>query len=692
MQRAATCDQPAGMAFPNLVPTNLSCIEEHLRIAKHTDPFAFFLENAVTAEHRKIVRSITLDPIGVMNHRLVALRTLHEIDTKLTGFKTRWRSALPKGSPAKSINFSLMHFIAINLSYQDEKLTTDLSRGLPVAGYVPHANCLTIRPQPAKTSISDWSDGIEQRNILVYDRLMRSANTDLAAACWDKTAAEVSRGWVSAPQPITPDILRTLPLTPRFCILEDHGSGPKHRLIDDYKMSGINDTLELEDTSVPQSLNTAYAMARTYGLAGCQLQLLVTIVDFAHAYKHVGIDTAQDFFSYIALVDKTGSPFYAKLNTQPFGSRRAPSNWARVTNFFEFALRRLFKIWLGVYVDDCFTIETERTAANALRVIKDFASILGLELAPNKQVGPIVSAQLLGARISLLPDRMKAEISDSRAAELVLSLREVLLSNKLSPASAAKLRGRLGFAQSLVFARHGRAMLQPFTRRQYSHFKRRPLLSAELRFAILWWIQTINENIPRTIPFVLPKPTIAYSDACGAAHIGVFIERDNKRFVCDTHAPNWFTDHLECHITELEMLAALLALCCAILLLPGLPLLLFVDNSAVVSCLINGTGQSALARKLMTVFWRIAAANSIFVWVEWVPTHLQVADPPSRCCSGAVVSNTLTANAFATSLPTTFVAALQSECSLSSAQTKQPKLVPSPIERFPCVSNSAPTI
>ena len=54
------------------------------------------------------------------------------------------------GAHAKGINFSLIRCHTTNLQCDDQKLSSGLARGLPVAGYAPHAYNLTIRPQPAE--------------------------------------------------------------------------------------------------------------------------------------------------------------------------------------------------------------------------------------------------------------------------------------------------------------------------------------------------------------------------------------------------------------------------------------------------------------------------------------------------------------------------------------------------------------
>ena len=126
-----------------------------------------------------------------------------------------------------------------------------------MAGYVPNADNLTIRPKLATTKLAERALGAERSNIQVYIRLSQSTNSELVNAGRRKTPDGIKRGWVARPQLITPGVLKTIPLTHRFPIIGDRGPGAKRRLIDDYKMSGINDAIHLEETPVPKIPNTA---------------------------------------------------------------------------------------------------------------------------------------------------------------------------------------------------------------------------------------------------------------------------------------------------------------------------------------------------------------------------------------------------------------------------------------------------
>ena len=150
-----------------------------------------------------------------------------------------------------------------------------------------------------------------------------------------------------------------------------------------------------------------------------------------------------------------------------------------------------------------------------------------------------------------------ADVSNVRANELISSLRESLTSYRLSSSAAAKLRGRLGFAQSLLFSRLARATLHPYARRQYSSLRKQPSFPAKLRFATNWRARSISENAPRCVPYATPSPVVAYSDAFGAGRNGVLVAEQDKHFATETHFPPWFSAHEDCAVTEFEMLASL---------------------------------------------------------------------------------------------------------------------------------------
>ena len=150
-------------------------------------------------------------------------------------------------------------------------------------------------------------------------------------------------------------------------------------------------------------------------------------------------------------------------------------------------------------------------------------------------------------------------------------LKELLPRGALGSAEAAKIRGRRGFAQTLLLGRMGRAPLQPFSDRQYSARATSPTkLSVGLREVIPWRIANVGASRPRWVMTTPSKPVVVYTDASGAAHLGAILYVGTKMHTVSIHAPEWFM-RSSAGIFELDVLADLLGVSLACEVAPGAP-------------------------------------------------------------------------------------------------------------------------
>ena len=228
-------------------------------------------------------------------------------------------------------------------------------------------------------------------------------------------------------------------------------------------------------------------------------------------------------------------------------------------------------------------------------------------------------------------NNLEAALPDRKRKDLLNELRQILQKNSLTPAHAAKIRGRPGFSQSLLFGRVGRALLTPFTCRQYSklNVKFRPL-NDEIRDVIPRWIKMLENGTPRQILFNPPRPTLVYVDASGPGHVGAHAFYDDTSKMAHTHLPQWLVGSGE--IFEFEMAGALFGLAFACLLTPGRPIVLCIDNTAASSALIRGNCSTPSGREFASAFWLMAAHYAVPIWIEQVKSELNIADGPSRIC------------------------------------------------------------
>ena len=629
----AAQNQPTGRALPSLILGTWHSAEDHVRAASHINPYAELINTSLTQRVKSTLLACATRPDDTKTRRGVALASFEQLSVDLDPIRARWAAQLPAQSPARSINFPLISSLTTKFEYEDTEFVRDLSMGMPIAGPIPPTPGLTTRKRAAQSSYAEWQRGIPKRNVDVINRVTKAQGTELSNACWEKTLEEVTAGWVTDPIDLTEDLARTIPLTPRYAIKEQHGTQKqKIRLIDDFRASGVNAIVETDDTNIPENLDVFFAISSFLRLAAPGCNLKCATLDFSHAYKHVPIQENQKEFATIVVAPPAGSLKIATLRTQPFGSKRAPANWSRVTNFVKWLLLVVFRIVISVYVDDIFLIEPSETIDSAFGTVKTVCKRLGFVLEDAKEQLPSINLNLLGAEILISEDVITARLPERKKAELLNELRQVLSKGTLTPAQAAKLRGRLGYSQSLMFGRFGRALMTEFTARRYSkNTTRFHPINDGIRESIKWWIGTISATTPRKITLNPKKPILVYADACGEGHIGIVIFFDGSRKIMHTHLPERFHD--EFGIFEFELAGMILAITVASLLKPGHPVLMCGDNNSAIAALVRGNCDTTIGRMLTAVFWAVAAFYGTPVWIEEVRSKFNIADPPSRACS-----------------------------------------------------------
>lgn len=104
-----------------------------------------------------------------------------------------------------------------------------------------------------------------------------------------------------------------------------------------------------------------------------------------------------------------------------------------------------FSAHFPVYVADCFVVETAETIHIAAECVHVLAELCGFRL--DKDQAPASPIDILGDRVDFGPGGVTATLPESRRDTLALDLDGILAGGRLTPGQAAKIRGRMGFAQ-----------------------------------------------------------------------------------------------------------------------------------------------------------------------------------------------------------------------------------------------------
>ena len=217
---------------------------------------------------------------------------------------------MPEGSPTRELHLPLISFLVRGLNYADTALVTDLTRGMSITGEVPATNALRPRTRVPAATREEWAANIPATNAEVFDRVMAKQGSSEALACWNLPLKEASRGRISTPVPITAEVCRSLPLTPRFALEEEHGLNPEPqiRLIGDFKASGVNSLLSSADTCVPQGLDVFFSMVSFYKLIDSEIDLRTSAEDFSRLQDGGDSDLSVEICHYRAFPAGWASP------------------------------------------------------------------------------------------------------------------------------------------------------------------------------------------------------------------------------------------------------------------------------------------------------------------------------------------------------------------------------------------------
>ena len=451
------------------------------------------------------------------------------------------------------------------------------------------------------------------------------------------SVAEYEKGWFSKPTPAAQRDRAFTVLSPRFCIAEQHGNQkPKYRVFGDLTKSHVSLTVGESDTYCPQDLDTFMVLARLQHKYGAT-NLRMWSLGFSNAYKTIGMNEESKDASHICLLNPKNKRLYnVCVLVQPFGSRRSPANWGRVVTFLQFAAEEILHVSTGAFVDDVFCSESHRLEMSGFWAFKQLCGLIGFPASKKKDQPPSTGMVLLGADASLRETHIQSQVRGGRLGRLNEYIPLAIESDSLTPASAIKLRGELGFYPSLLEGKLGRGMMGPLIKRQYS--SRGGRLSPEPRRNLAWWYSALGKLAPRTAPFEQLRPVGAHTDAQGRGRVSA-VYYGNRRAAAHAH----LLERLSAMAVDAEGESPifLYELCAAILLvyiangwMGATPRtrVLCVDNQAAVAARIKGISPPDLAGSLVNLFWNVAARGNTRWRVEYVDAKSSSSDSPSRQC------------------------------------------------------------
>ena len=241
--------------------------------------------------------------------------------------------------------------------YPDTDVVDETIKGTELVGEAPATGIFNIKFRSAKRTVEDLvSCAPAVREAIIHS--VRSQGQDVDAEVLRQTQAEVDKGWATGPidvKHLPPNSL----VSRRFGLVQPN----KTRLIDDLSASGINDTVQAEETPTPHTVDVAAGMIASAMRHLPGKQHKGRAYDLVSAYRQLAVSDASRWASYVALWNhQTSDVSVFALHALPFGASRSVFSLLRVTH----SVWHLGAFFLGLiwscYYDDLISIsDAERT-------------------------------------------------------------------------------------------------------------------------------------------------------------------------------------------------------------------------------------------------------------------------------------------------------------------------------------------
>ena len=281
--------------------------------------------------------------------------------------------------------------------------------------------------------------------------------------------------------------------------------------------------MDLVGADIPGNLDRLPSTIAAYRRVAPNVQAISFSLDSPQAYKHAPVRPSQREFATIAPAGTDGKAYAAELRSQPYGARRAPPNWDRVTEFPKWAISTFIGVIAAIYVDVVLGTEPLHTCHSAFWATNSARDIFGLVLDVGKERPPARPLALLGAQVDIRPGIVESSLPKYSANALIDDLKQALTRGRLTPPQAAKSAAVSDFAVATGLGSRARPTRRSQRSPIRSHVRGAIPLNDDIRETLAWRIGRLRNPLPRRVRFAQQPPVPIYADACGGIHAGVVI-------------------------------------------------------------------------------------------------------------------------------------------------------------------------
>ena len=270
-----------------------------------------------------------------------------------------------------------------------------------------------------------------------------------------------------------------------------------------------------------------------------------------------------------------------------------------------------------------------------------------LRLEPKKRKHSAVVQEELGVECDLRKVASERVVllvpTPTRVADILADLQACQDADEMSPATAERLFGRISFALTATIGAFGRAATQPLLQRAHEPHRRRAAPFTESMRRMLEFFRAVLPSLPPLAVQCGPAhesdlpPVIVYTDASynerGWSGLGIVVIDGPDVWEAGCRVPEWLLQWLRPRgqqVNHLEEVAAVSARLTFPDVLHQRKVLHFIDNTVALSKAVHGYAKDPDMAAVVNSLHACDAALGVDAWFEWVPSHANISDLPSR--------------------------------------------------------------
>ena len=425
--------------------------------------------------------------------------------------------------------------------------------------------------------------------------------------------------------------------------------GSKTRMIDDYSMSGVNNSCATFNKIDLHVVDTFSSVVRKFFLrcskCGKTGELLGKTYDLKSAYRQGPIKSEHLKFGYFSIYNfELGRAQIYRLKRLFFGATHSVYSFLRLSRMlYAIAVRGLRLLTTNFYDD--FILASPPGLKESSQNGKELVfKLTGWEFARSgkkaKEFDVVCRASGVQFDFTFLKDKiLRVGNTESGRDELIAMITAAVDRGLLDKGACLTLRGKLGFADSFL---HGRLPAVVLKRLSMHAYGRTSKLDTDLILALKAMSERLEIREPREVTCCACEKWFIYTDASYEPETetgglgGVVLDKTGKLV-------SWYGVKLEkdfCRILgssakdtlnyALELLAAVLSLHLWCKVGNHNIHVWFGGNDSVRYALIKASGATPPATALLKFHLTDEAKRNSLVWFARVPTEANISDYPSR--------------------------------------------------------------